>query len=859
MISTKHSTQTSVNIILDDMDKIVNSVKKDLDVSNKKELDSPKPKPENKTLTQIINNTTKQPTIVNTDSSFIVITYWWGSNNQNQNIARPCLFFYEDFINKIIKKTVNTLLPVFNKKVLYGYYLKDIHNLNFNDIINKYCKNYLYDLMQYLELKPNCFPEKDFKDKVIKLKIDELKEKNMIDTNYTFVSSNYVYAILKFISVELIKNIKPNLELIVETTVEVNLLKNEFEKKTVHSKEWFGNGNLSELKKILVEKRKIIDNENLLIKKKLNTPFTYEIQKTEDKDKDKDDKDKDDKDKDDKDKDDKDKDKDKEKNELTKLFYDIYEKDIQNKSLFSILISTLKYKQSITYNKMIDEWEIECKKKNCNYLSIEYPEFAKPGGYQLAINAKPLFIQKALELCHPRNVVYIDGDMYIRKYPLIFDMKDIDYMARGWNIDPRSSYKFEDSISYDPYTFETSGGTMFFSQSLESKQLLHLWVSETNKPINHGKADDRIISLLFNSKKLLCNMKIIQLPIEYLWLTLNYNDYLLSPLYDYDEKLMNDSIIIEHSECLTSEETASGSGASNDRNPFMYDKFIENILDPVSEELYEYIFFPEEKFISTMKDYLKYMRNTFYYYDGNELLVEKGFVEPGRNHEENEQPLYVYNYGKKYNKNNHIHAQNIEKSEKVDLSKYKTNHLNILELKNISDDEMIPTLLKCIQENKPCICLQDHGHSSKIYLNFKYKYEIYKNLEFVYNPININTDKFNQLFYKCGINEKEPIFINTTKDSVLYKYLSMFSTLSDFSDYLIEHSYFFISLTRVGYFVKKNMQEGGTSQNSEVTKPSSISSINEYLTGLNDMYSKSKIPHKTIKKHKINKHKTRKH
>ena len=62
---------------------------------------------ENKSiLDQIINNTNKHPTIVNKDSSFIVITYWWGSNNQNQNIARPCLFFYEDFVNKIIKKTV---------------------------------------------------------------------------------------------------------------------------------------------------------------------------------------------------------------------------------------------------------------------------------------------------------------------------------------------------------------------------------------------------------------------------------------------------------------------------------------------------------------------------------------------------------------------------------------------------------------------------------------------------------------------------------------------------------------------------------------------------------------------------------
>ena len=32
-------------------------------------------------------------------------------------------------------------------------------------------------------------------------------------------------------------------------------------------------------------------------------------------------------------------------------------------------------------------------------------------------------------------------------------------------IDPRSGYKMLESITYDPYTFETSGGIMWFSTS----------------------------------------------------------------------------------------------------------------------------------------------------------------------------------------------------------------------------------------------------------------------------------------------------------------------------------------------------------------------------------------------------------
>lgn len=33
-------------------------------------------------------------------------------------------------------------------------------------------------------------------------------------------------------------------------------------------------------------------------------------------------------------------------------------------------------------------------------------------------------------------------------------------------------------------------------------------------------------------------MKIIQLPIEYLWLTLDYNELMLDTIYDYNKRLM---------------------------------------------------------------------------------------------------------------------------------------------------------------------------------------------------------------------------------------------------------------------------------------------------------------------------------
>ena len=183
-----------------------------------------------------------------------------------------------------------------------------------------------------------------------------------------------------------------------------------------------------------------------------------------------------------------------------------------------------------------------------------------------------------------------------------------------------------------------------------------MWVEESGKERNIGKADDRILSLIFNSKKFLLNMNIIQLPIEYLWLTLDYDERMLNLEiadggYDWDIDAMTDSIVVEHPECLTSEDTAAGAGASNDRNP-MFHAFLdaEESVDPVSEEFHEYLFFPDIEMVDTFGTYLNYMRDQHYLDDGNPILVDKGFVSPGEPIENNEKPLYITPYKNKYGK-----------------------------------------------------------------------------------------------------------------------------------------------------------------------------------------------------------------
>ena len=275
-------------------------------------------------------------------------------------------------------------------------------------------------------------------------------------------------------------------------------------------------------------------------------------------------------------------------------------------------------KKAVSYKKMIEQWIDNMLDCDCNYLVEEYPEFTQRGGYQLAINAKPMFIKKALEACGGRSVVYIDGDMLFRSYPYIFDMKNVDYMARGWNIDPRSNDRYlENDVCYDNFVFETSGGIMFFGYTKGAFDILNKFIKISKKPINHNKADDRIISLLFNAQAMFARYNIIQLPIEYLWLTDAYEEY----VEDYGD------IICEHPACLTEEDIAKEqSMATTNRHPTFYDKFVDNNIDCDSHGgiFYEYMFFLDvgadimntekaemniDKAADSYAGYLKYMRN----------------------------------------------------------------------------------------------------------------------------------------------------------------------------------------------------------------------------------------------------------
>jgi hypothetical protein len=808
-------------------------------------------------LREIIDTTDKQPTIVDPASNFVVVTYWWGRGNLNNNTARPCISFYEDFINRITKAVMDLLIASDNKgPTALAEAKSELEYLVttkkwFGKVISRKSNEYMNQIYEYVGLRST-------DSNKLQQTLERLKELNKIPKELEFKEEPNVFFYMLFIAREFVKLNKIKIIELFENYKRGKELKSKFLLNNIaplenENKETDFNKEIKDIneanqkikndikiswtktKNTYVQNPKDIDRQNAIVVNPGNPP-----QKS-----------------------------------LSDALNAIYiDQSIQNKTINELLVENLRYLNPLNFETMIEKWEAACRQNGCNFLSIEYPEFAEPGGYQMAINAKPLFIEKALRLCGGKNVLYIDGDMYIRKKPTIFELTDVDFMARGWWMDPRSSYKMDESITYDPYTFETSGGTMFFSRSFESNMLLHTWIQESAKPYQQGKADDRILSLIFNTNKFLCNMKIIQLPIEYLWLSLDYDERMMDIVYDYNKPAMTETIFIEHPECLTSEDTAGGAGASSDRSPKFYN-FIEDNIDPVSEELYEFIMFPDKEMTYAFKNYFEYMNSITYLNDGNPILISKGLIHP-LDSLMNEPPLYITNYDDRFGK----------RTNNVEMVTRKVNGMNIRDLNftllnenraiikegNVSEEikncdiveikdlaqfvkeedvnkrdffKIIALIIRLLNMGKKVIYnpINEPGYDPSYYDKLKGRMNVYSRLEMVFVPEYTGYGFNGQFRPKIKLNQ--PIFFNIGNHKLI-QFLSMFSSLNDFSDFINYGSYQFMSSVRVGYITKPREARGAQAKAKGPNKgggPFNTDQFEEeYDNGLDLMYSSSTVP-----------------
>lgn len=775
-------------------------------------------------LNSIINKKEIHPTIINESSRFVVATYWWGSGRMNQNTSRPCISFFEKIVTQVQKlciKTLGSSPNINNVPKIYNILERVVMGLDeFKRIINNTTDAYNNMIFEHLGILPN----EANKDRNAAMQLEKLKQRNKVPADFEYKNKEYTERMFTIIMIEVISIIKQNCVSIFDTNNRVTALKTSFRFK---SKQITPDEKADYLEKIK-QLNNIIQTQNAAIKTQLNTKRTYTN---------------------------------------PQLI------EFNGMSIYEILHKEFRFLNPITFNEMIAKWEAECTKFKCNYMAVEYPEFAMPGGYQLAINAKPLFIRKALEAVQDtgRSVLYIDGDMFIRKYPKIFDLPDVDFMARGWWIDPRSSWKMEESITYDPYTFETSGGTMMFSQSVESKQLISKWIEQASKSYQVGKADDRILSLVFNTYKFLCSMKIIQLPIEYLWLSLDYDERMLDLVYDYDKYKMTESIIIEHPECLTSEDTATGGGAASSRTPKFYEYLEENI-DPVSEQFHEYMMFPTKDMVDTFKSYLDYMSGVQYMNDGNNILIKKGFVNLS-NPAENEQPLYITNYDDKFGNikypqdtsltYNQVAEINIQRSSQMnvnDLALVSMDNNSLIEINDLTkfmkeDDptkynhaKIISLIIKLLKQGKQVIYNPKTmpGYNTTYYdLLLKNKTNNLSSMEFIFVPrFTTGTISSSNYFYKPIIETNQVMMFKPSE--ILINFLMMFLSLDDMSTYLNNGSYEFMSRVRVGYLINKQKKVLANNSTNNMIGGDNNTDIGFYNEGLEILYKGGKRNRKPV-------------
>lgn len=247
-----------------------------------------------------------------------------------------------------------------------------------------------------------------------------------------------------------------------------------------------------------------------------------------------------------------------------------------------------------TYGELAQRMIDSCKKNMCNYFMAEIPEFAKPGGYQIAINYKTSFVLHTLDFIAPRAAINIDTDMIITKYPALFDAEGIDYWGYNWYVDPRIYKGVYPFNCYAPFILRTSGGIMAFANSVPAKRFIQQWKDLTDSM--PGKAEDMTISVAFAANNEIAKLRCMWLPINYFLLPqlyefngyyniakkyqkffphLKFSGNKTSQKYTYSKvfKLTDSNIYIVHPEGLTTEEQAALQGASSNRVPDEY--FVE--------------------------------------------------------------------------------------------------------------------------------------------------------------------------------------------------------------------------------------------------------------------------------------------
>jgi len=163
--------------------------------------------------------------------------------------------------------------------------------------------------------------------------------------------------------------------------------------------------------------------------------------------------------------------------------------------------------KGMTYGQQADRLVENCKRLNLNYNVVEFPIFAERKIYQIALGLKGEFIMKCLNEFPDYNVIFLDADLQILRYPHLFEI-DADCFFLNWN-----EYEFK---CYNPYQIELPGGILGFANNHAAKTMLSILNAYM---INHlHLAEDKSFSGIITRHFMNTYLRCVWLPYNYMYM-----------------------------------------------------------------------------------------------------------------------------------------------------------------------------------------------------------------------------------------------------------------------------------------------------------------------------------------------------
>lgn len=184
------------------------------------------------------------------------------------------------------------------------------------------------------------------------------------------------------------------------------------------------------------------------------------------------------------------------KNKLTDYYTTILQKDLSRTSNFVVISLCDKHTPNERIFEFIDA---------CNHMDINYIIYvaSKP----LKTVSKPVLIKSAMQ--HKRNVVYMDINYDMRRYPELFKVKNMDFMTINLNNTQVKNYP----LCSDTRILKTVNDNLyFFANNHVVADFLGIW-HEHNKNLN---CQHKNLEYAFNISLSLNKMRCWWLPKDYL-------------------------------------------------------------------------------------------------------------------------------------------------------------------------------------------------------------------------------------------------------------------------------------------------------------------------------------------------------